>query len=215
MMIKNLDHERAAYAYEHVGIIKKIGGSTEEKYYSTVRSSGVLIHNSGLIQTLLFYLSKIEKEPILYWNNVNTEPINHRNFLKYLKHEININWVEDATVNIIENGRIIKVSKDDNLLELKIDNIGNQRVFKINGNQIYDLKFKFECNKSYILKKNGHELLAEHIFQWKYNGRKKDPMDILIEIIDCSDEELMYKTLEAKYIVKWLKKFAEAIPRLL
>jgi len=36
-------------------------------------------------------------------------------------------------------------------------------------------------------------------------------LDILVEIIECSDEEIMYKTQEAKYLVRWFKKFAEAM----
>lgn len=58
---KNLDHERAEYAYRCVKYIEGEGGELEKKYHSAVRSSGALIQKSGLIQTLSFYISKTKE----------------------------------------------------------------------------------------------------------------------------------------------------------
>lgn len=58
-VIQNLDHQRASYAYKCIKNLKgKIDTEKEKRYHSAVRSSGVLIQNAGLMQTLSFYISK-------------------------------------------------------------------------------------------------------------------------------------------------------------
>lgn len=56
MIYKNLDHDRARYAYNCIEGIKN--SPLETKYRSAVRSCGALIQKSGLNQTLSFYISK-------------------------------------------------------------------------------------------------------------------------------------------------------------
>ncbi len=58
MQERNLEHERAAYAYDCIQGIKKNHPDIEGKYRSAVLSSGALIQKAGLMQTLAFYLSK-------------------------------------------------------------------------------------------------------------------------------------------------------------
>ncbi len=58
MQERNLEHERAAYAYDCIQDIKKNYPDIEGKYRSAVLSSGALIQKAGLMQTLAFYLSK-------------------------------------------------------------------------------------------------------------------------------------------------------------
>lgn len=74
-MDENLGHKRALYAYKCIESVD----ITNSKYRSAVRSAGVLIQNSGLMQTLSFYLSKKKDEHykllathILQWNPVET-----------------------------------------------------------------------------------------------------------------------------------------------
>ena len=121
MINKNLDHERASYAYKRVEEIKKQNDEkTEKKYRSAVRSSGALIQKSGLMQTLAFYLSK----------------------------------------------------KD---------------------------------NKHY-------DQLARHILHWKcIRGEGKDSLDIYHKFLELPDEKIIYKTQEAKALMVWLKRFADAM----
>lgn len=81
MIDKNLDNERASYAYKCVEEIKNQNDEkTEKKYRSAVRSSGALMQKSGLMQTLAFYLSKKDNEHynqlarhILHWKCVHDE----------------------------------------------------------------------------------------------------------------------------------------------
>jgi len=58
MQERNLEHERAEYAYNCIQDIKKNHSDIEGKYRSAVLSSGALIQKAGLMQTLAFYLSK-------------------------------------------------------------------------------------------------------------------------------------------------------------
>lgn len=85
MINKNLDHERALYAFKCVETIGKLHDDLKEKKYrSAVLSSGILIHKSGLMQTLSFYISKKDEHyqklaaHILNWREIcggNDEPL--------------------------------------------------------------------------------------------------------------------------------------------
>ncbi|RKY69196.1 MAG: type III-B CRISPR module-associated protein Cmr5 [Candidatus Latescibacterota bacterium] len=121
MIYRNLDHDRALYAYKCVEKIEGGGDETEKKKYrSAVLASGALIHKSGLMQTLAFYLSKKDKE--------------------YYKQ------------------------------------------------------------------------LAGHILHWDYvYGGAELPLNTYHKLLNLSDEEVMYRTQEAKALILWLKRFAEAM----
>ncbi|NMG83442.1 MAG: type III-B CRISPR module-associated protein Cmr5 [Methanosarcinales archaeon] len=128
MIDRNLDHDRALYAYKCVEEIKEIGDKTEKKYKSAVRSSGALIQKSGLMQTLAFYLSK------------------------------------------------------------KSDDEGSL---------------------------THYEQLAGHILYWKHICGKTEGslIDAYKNLLDCpdADEQIIYTTQEAKALILWLKRFAEAM----
>lgn len=126
MIDRNLENDRASYAYACAKSIKNIGGETEKKYHSAVRSSGALIQNSGLLHTLSFYLSK--------------------------------------------------KSKDNNPTH--------------------------------------YELLADHILQWKYvYGGDGNRVDLYYNLLILSDEKIMNRTHEAKALILWLKRSADAMLR--
>ncbi len=55
-LLRNVEHERAKYAFECVNMVKNTPGA--KRYKSLARSSGPLILKSGLVQALIFYLSK-------------------------------------------------------------------------------------------------------------------------------------------------------------
>ncbi len=91
--IKNLEHERAEYAFDCIEKVKKNKNDekAEKKYRSAILSAGALLHKSGLLQTLAFYLSKGDYKPlaedILNWKGIkegnNDNPINiYSNLLK-------------------------------------------------------------------------------------------------------------------------------------
>ena len=126
MMDKNLDHNRALHAYTCIEEIENCGKDDfEKKYHSVVRSCGILIQRSGLMQTLSFYLSKKDKK-----NNTVTP----------------------------------------------------------------------------------YEKLADHILQWIYrDGKINDRLQIYQNILNLEDEDILYKTQEAKSFVFWLKRYADTL----
>lgn len=74
-MDENLEHKRALYAYKCIESVD----IKNSDYRSAVRSAGILIQNSGLMQTLSYYLSKkkdahytLLAKHILEWNPVET-----------------------------------------------------------------------------------------------------------------------------------------------
>jgi len=112
MINKNLDHERALYAFECVETIGKLHDDfKEKKYRSAVLSSGILIHNSGLMQTLSFYISKRNDEHyqklaahILNWREIcskNSKPLNAFHILLTLPDEEIIHKTQEAEALII------------------------------------------------------------------------------------------------------------------
>lgn len=120
MIGRNLDHDRALYAYICMEKIEGCGDETKKKYRSAVLASGALIQKSGLMQTLAFYLSKNDKEH--------------------------------------------------------------------------------------------YKQLAGHILHWDYvYGGTGLPLDIYRKLLNLSDEDVMYRTQEAKALILWLKRFAEAM----
>ena len=61
MDFRSLEQERAKFAYEKVGEVRKEDGDTQGRYVSYVKSAPVLILTNGLGQALAFYLSKLDR----------------------------------------------------------------------------------------------------------------------------------------------------------
>ena len=110
MINKNLDHERALYAFECVETIRKLHDDfKEKKYRSAVLSSGILIHNSGLMQTLSFYISKRNDEHyqklaahILNWREICGE--NNESLVAY--HKL-LNLPDDEIIHITQEAKAL------------------------------------------------------------------------------------------------------------
>lgn len=217
MMDKNLDHDRAKYAYGCIEMVKNIGPNTEKSYRSAVLSSGTLIHNSGLMQTLAFYLSKKVsiKEYTFKWSDISDTSKNS-NFLKRLKKNHEISWIKDGDIKRSKDNDTIKFFKDENSAEITIDEGGKKAKLKISDGRTHELLLKKTksgvlniCDKDYP---HHYELLAGHILHWNriYRGNENS-LEIYHKLLDQSDEAIIYKTQEAKALVIWLKRFAEAM----
>jgi CRISPR type III-B/RAMP module-associated protein Cmr5 len=82
--IENKEHKFAKDAYNQVLQIHENTVSDEnerQKYLTTIRSAGVLVHNAGLLQALSFYLSKPKNygylklaAQILEWDEIAANP---------------------------------------------------------------------------------------------------------------------------------------------
>lgn len=89
---ENLDHKRAKYAYGCIEEIKDKGGNIEKKYHSAVHSSSILVQESGLLQTLSFYISKINKKGDGGKNDFDEDSSHYKLLAKHI-----LNWiVEDC-----------------------------------------------------------------------------------------------------------------------
>ena len=111
MIDKNLDHERALYAFECVTNVKNFHDDFKDKYRSAVLSSGILIHKSGLMQTLSFYIGKKNDKhyrklatDILNWREIyggNDEPLVAYHKLLILPDDEIIQKTQEAKALII------------------------------------------------------------------------------------------------------------------
>jgi len=111
MINKNLDHERALYAFDCVENIKNLHDDYKDKYRTAVLSSGILIHKSGLMQTLSFYISKKNDKHyhklaahILNWREIcggNDEPLVAYHKLLNLQDDEIIQKTQEAKALII------------------------------------------------------------------------------------------------------------------
>ena len=85
---RNLEHERASYAFKCVEDIKNQNNEkAESKYRTAALSAGTLIHKSGLLQALAFYISKKDYHSIakdmLFW--LTEIPVNNSDVKASLK----------------------------------------------------------------------------------------------------------------------------------
>jgi len=61
-MDRNIKHECASYAYKCIKDIIENCSNIQKDYRSEVMSAGTKIHDAGLMQTLAFFCSKMEKD---------------------------------------------------------------------------------------------------------------------------------------------------------
>lgn len=62
----------------------------------------------------------------------------------------------------------------------------------------------------YLGKKGLQEILASHILQWiVFYSNDGNPANLFEQLMAFNDEMLMWKTMEAQALVKWLKRFSE------
>lgn len=124
MFDENIEHKRALYAHSCIKDIRDNYPHLDKKYYSAVRSSGVLIQISGLMQTLSFYISKKNSK------------------------------LEEGPTH--------------------------------------------------------HELLADHILGVK-DQSIENRLEIFEKLLNSSEENILFKTQEAKLLSVWLKRFADTM----
>ncbi len=124
------------------------------------------------------------------------------------------------------------------MIDLNIDhdraNYAYKCIEEIKGNERLETKYRsavrscgaliqksglIQTLSFYISKKNEtaneqthYQKLAKHILMWeKICGNGDDLLKNYQKLLTFSDEELIYKTQEAKDVVLWLKRFADAM----
>lgn len=84
-MIKSQEQEYMQIAHAFVKDAKSLSEKEQNEYQSRVQSAPVLIHDTGLMQTLAFYISKDERslsklaKHLLSWLNYNQSWQSHLN----------------------------------------------------------------------------------------------------------------------------------------
>ncbi len=85
------------------------------------------------------------------WNDV---PKNNTELLKFLKDNLKINWVENATINKSDNNKIITISKGNNSLTFRQNKTEKKVTLEITGGGVYEYILKEENGKINIYSKN-------------------------------------------------------------
>ena len=66
---------------------------------------------------------------------------------KFLKEDLNIEWVENAEIHKSDDGKAISISKDEKSVEIMIDTEEEKATLKFLNGRIHDLKVKKENGK--------------------------------------------------------------------
>ena len=83
------------------------------------------------------------------WNNVHGS-VNER-LLRFLRDDLDIGWADDAEILKLDDGKAIRIVKDENKVEITIDE-KKKATLKISDGRTYDLKVKKENGKLNIYK---------------------------------------------------------------
>lgn len=133
-MIRNLEQERANFAYK---VVKEINEKAEKKlaedYKSLVKKAPVLVLTNGLIQTLAFFLAKADVDPYAVSNYLKGKDLK-----KLVEHSEFIKLSKDIVSNV-------KKDKDNKSKGNKKDKEGKENQHLILYLQIVTwLKHRFE-----------------------------------------------------------------------
>lgn len=92
------------------------------------------------------------KEMCLFnWDKISEKE--EGSLIRFLKYFHNLEWVEDAKISKSDDGKTILISKDENLVEIVIDEREDNAILKISDDIIHNLKVKKENGKINIYKR--------------------------------------------------------------
>jgi len=91
---------------------------------------------------------RFEKKKTPYLFNWDSVPGNDSEiFLKFIKDDLNIDWVENIIIKKFDDGKTIFISKDKNSIKIVIDEKNEKATININDKRTRDLKVKMENGK--------------------------------------------------------------------
>ncbi len=89
---------------------------------------------------------KIKNEKYLFsWENVIGD--DRDRLLKFLEEDLDIDWAENAKIRKSDDGKTLRIFKDENSAEIKIDEETEKTILKINDGRTHRLKVKIENGK--------------------------------------------------------------------
>jgi hypothetical protein len=90
-------------------------------------------------------LPKIKDRYLFSWDNV--PGTDSERLLLFLREDLHIDWVENAETHKSDEGKTIRIAKDENSAEVEIDENKEKAILKISDGRTYDLKVKKENGK--------------------------------------------------------------------
>ena len=132
----------------------EMGASKEARIEDIIKKLNNFTGLTGYIVNMWWYMffRYFSEKDIGYsfsWNNIHKKEDSKR-FLKNLNDYHKIDWVENAEIRKSDNGKIIRIFKDENSAEIMIDEKEEKASLKISDGRAYDLKVKEENGKYYI-----------------------------------------------------------------
>ncbi|GFO97104.1 hypothetical protein ig2599ANME_1304 [groundwater metagenome] len=119
---------------------------------------GYYLHDSvkfgESIKTVLSIYTPDSPDPKKYsrlylfdWSNVPGS--DNGKLLKFLKDDLEINWVKNAEIMKLDDDKVIRIFSGNNSIEMVLEN-EEKAVIKLSNGKIYDLQVKMDRGKSYI-----------------------------------------------------------------
>ena len=118
--------------------------------------------------------AEVKKRYFFSWNSVSGVDV--EKLKEFLEYDFDIGWVRNAEIPKSDDCKTIRISKDENLAEIIIDDKKEKATLKITDVQTHELKVKKENGKLNIYKgDNENEKIIEELckdsnFNWVTNG---------------------------------------------
>lgn len=123
--------------------------------------------------------------------------------IDFLKEIYDINWVEKAEIEKIDNDKTIRVFNEQNSLSLRLNKRKSKAILEINNLRPYEFIVKAENNKQNIYIKISRRTADYNLKKFKDWGIAKQLKDGRYAWIDYSDDEdkirTIYKNLNEKF----------------
>jgi hypothetical protein len=96
--------------------------------------------------------------------------------IKFLRDDLDIGWVESAEIRKSDDGKTIRIFKDENSAEIMIDEKKEKATLKISDGRTHDLKVKKEYDKLNIYKFRFLYRFLSNKFRFLYRFLSKSPV---------------------------------------
>ncbi len=97
-----------------------------------------------------YYFDEYSGTYLFSWENVPGDDSDR--LLRFLVDDLDIDWAENAEIHKSDDGKTIRIFKDENSAEIKIDEVQEKATLKISDGITHDLKVKSENGKLKLYK---------------------------------------------------------------
>ena len=148
--------------------------------------------------------TKLDDEYLFSWDNVpgNDSEI----LLRFLRDDLDIGWAENAEIHKPDDGKTIRIFKDENAVEIMLDERAEKATLKISDGRTYDLKVKKEDGKLNIYDDTLNQLRDSGIVSMMI----KDPEKPSKVAINTHIEELFNRIEEKMQLKEFIEWFCRS-----